>query len=121
MAVVELELTCPFASPCHPAAEGPSVVCGVIKAENERHPIAQQIDPVVGGRRSSATIVAYCAGKGIPSDTERHEHDPTAEPGSYTCYTDCPVFRDDRDRQERAKHEGVGAPLIASGVERVEH
>jgi hypothetical protein len=68
------------------------------------------VDPVLRMSGDPSSIVAFCTGQGIPGDGERLEaHGHPA--GETTCYTDCPVYRAEVERQERAKRQGLGARL----------
>jgi hypothetical protein len=111
---VTREARCPAADPVSPPVDGDSVVCGVIRLSNEADPLAHQAPELVTTRRDPSSFRAYCTGRGMPSDFERDAHgcaNRGLDPGETLCYTDCPVWRMERERLERAKHEGAGAEL----------
>jgi hypothetical protein len=88
-----------------------AVVCGVIALAIERD--GSGGDARVEERRDDSTLAAYCTGRGIPQDVQR-THGGWVEAGERTCYTDCPVWRAEKERLERAR----SAELQVSGVTR---
>lgn len=79
-----LTLVCPAALPIHPAADVPSVVCGVLEQANSGAEIGGweqrgQITARLSGSADRSTVRALCAGTGIP--------------GSAISYCACELWR----------------------------
>lgn len=77
-------LTCPAASGIHPAADAPSVLCGVLAQSNRGAHVRGfqsrgQVSPVMSGSHDPATIATACAGDGVP--------------GSQLSYCACAIWR----------------------------
>lgn len=118
-----LPIRCPRARAVTTEEDGPSVLCTVIQAANEREALADEVPPLVSGRSSAGAIIMFCCGQGVPgppvttADVEAINGRMSAREAHETfCYTDCPTFVDELERLERVKREGAVAKLQTSGA-----
>jgi hypothetical protein len=127
-----LELRCPAALPLPLAVDFalPGCRCGVIRRANEGEDVGGwtvkgQVGEIVDPVDDPSTIVAFCAGQGIPSaPTPGEIYDEIA--GALTptranevfCYTDCPVWVAEKHRLWAGR--AVKGGLQAVGAQRDE-
>lgn len=91
---------CPGASVlAGPPASGPSVICGPLRLLGLQQPVSQRPDErfevfrMNGDRR---TLTAFCLA--TPAEPVRAGDGPRA-----TCYTDCAIWREMKDREAAAR------------------
>jgi hypothetical protein len=95
----ELRTVCWAARALHPAADSPSVLCGVLDKANDGAHVngfedRGHVSPVISGDRDRSAVSAYCCGTGIP--------------GSVASYTACPIWRAAKEA-EWARRRGPDA------------
>lgn len=86
-----------------------AVVCGAMALAIDRDGAGGSA--LIEERRDASTLAAYCTGRGIPQDEQR-THGGFVAAGERTCYTDCVVWRAEKDRLARER----SARLEADGV-----
>lgn len=83
-----MQAVCPAASVIQPAADLPSIHCGVLALANQGAHVdgfesRGQVDAVFSGSRDPSTVNLFCAGEGLP--------------GSSCSYTACEIWRAGRE------------------------